>query len=410
MPEARALATRPPPAGARVVLAVVLAALLAGAASAQEPAEPTEAAPADGQAAPPTEDQAAPPVEDEAEAPAEGEAAPPGIQAAPADDPVESEASSPQILVDGIAAQVGPDIVLISEVRALSAPLEDRMRAAGAPPAEMAKIRADALESLIERTLIKQAVRRAELGASDEEVDMAIEAIASENGLSASQLRRSVESQGLPFEVYRDKIKEEIEHTKALNGMVGSRVKVEESEVMALYYEEFAEQPAGGAELHLRHLLIAKKVDEPGALDAVCSQTAAARRRIVSGGEDFAAVAAEVSDANAARGGDIGWVHEDTLAGWMAPAVEGLEPGGVSEVLRMPFGCNLLQVVERRGYERVEYEDVQQALYQRVHQEKMNEEYVEFMDQLREKTYIDRKGVFRYQTDVSKAEPGETRF
>ena len=58
------------------------------------------------------------------------------------------------------------------------------------------------------------------------EIDNAIESIAQENGLSVEQLKRSVEDQGLPFEGYRQRIREEIEHTKVVSGMVGARVRM----------------------------------------------------------------------------------------------------------------------------------------------------------------------------------------
>ena len=45
-------------------------------------------------------------------------------------------------LTEGIAAQVGPDIVLISEVMAMVIPMEAEMRRAQAPESEIMKLRA----------------------------------------------------------------------------------------------------------------------------------------------------------------------------------------------------------------------------------------------------------------------------
>jgi hypothetical protein len=55
-----------------------------------------------------------------------------------------------EILSDGIAAQVGNDIVLISEVMQHVGSLEARMRKADMPDIEIAKLRAAGLEKLIE--------------------------------------------------------------------------------------------------------------------------------------------------------------------------------------------------------------------------------------------------------------------
>jgi peptidyl-prolyl cis-trans isomerase SurA len=296
-------------------------------------------------------------------------------------------------LVDGVAAQVGGEIVLVSEVQQLAAPLERELRARGAPEAEIERLRAAVLDRLIERRLIQLVVRRAELAASDAEVDAAIESIARENRLSTEELRASVEEQGLPFPAYRERIRGEIEHAKVLNGMIASGVQVEDDEVRALYERRFAEQPRGGEEVHLRQLLVAFEADTPEAREAACGAVEGARRRIEAG-ESFEAVAREASQVNPERGGDVGWVHVETLAPWMREAVDALAPGETSGVLRPDFGCSLLELVERRGWEPVSYEQARERLRAELFEQRLQEEYVEFVDKMREQTYVERKGVF----------------
>src|SRR5262245_44455743 len=83
----------------------------------------------------------------------------------------------------GIAAQVGSEVVLVSEVMELVGPVEAEARAQGAPEEELANLRAGALEQLIERRLLAKVAKDAQLQVSDGDVDQAIEGIASENGL-----------------------------------------------------------------------------------------------------------------------------------------------------------------------------------------------------------------------------------
>ena len=108
-------------------------------------------------------------------------------------------------LVEGIAAQVGNEIVLASEVLELSGPIEERMKKDGAPEAEILKMRRDALERLIETKLLSSVVERLELGADRDEVDSAIAAIASDNNLTIEQLLSSITGHGLTIEEYRNK-------------------------------------------------------------------------------------------------------------------------------------------------------------------------------------------------------------
>jgi peptidyl-prolyl cis-trans isomerase SurA len=295
-------------------------------------------------------------------------------------------------ILDGIAAQVGSDIVLVSEVRNMVGPIEKRMHDAGAPEAEVAALRADALERLIERALIRQVVRRAELEATDPEVDAAIATIARENGLSQPQLIATVEAEGLPYEIYRERIRAEIEQSKVLNGMVAAKVRIDETELRAAYHEAYEDQPRGGEELRLRHLLIPYAGSGADARKAACATAERARARLAKG-ESFDLVSSQVAES-APGTGDLGWLHEGRLAAWMSGRLDGATPGAVTDVIETDFGCNVLQVVDRRPYVPKGYDEVREQLHERLFAERMQREYLKFMDKLREQTYIERKGVF----------------
>ncbi len=63
-----------------------------------------------------------------------------------------------ELLIDGISAQVGADIVLVSEVMGLVAPQERAMREKQAPEHHIVHSRADAIENMIDLRLIDQMV------------------------------------------------------------------------------------------------------------------------------------------------------------------------------------------------------------------------------------------------------------
>jgi peptidyl-prolyl cis-trans isomerase SurA len=296
--------------------------------------------------------------------------------------------------VEAIAAQVGSEVVLMSEVIELSAPVEERALANGARPRDIQSIRKDALERLIETKLLGSVVERLELGADRDEVDSAIAAIAEDNGISIEQLLRSIVSHGLQIEEYRAKIQGEIERSKVVNAMVRSRVQITDEEVEALYQEQFGKQHTGGEEFYLRHILVSPEGPRAKSQDVACRIVGDARTRIDSGESDFREVAQLVSDLNPERGGELGWMHRSDLAAWMADRVYKMEAGDLSEVIAMPFGCNLLQVVDRRPFRRIEFEDAKSQLQDIVYQRKTETEYIEWLDELRSHTYIERKAAF----------------
>lgn len=306
-----------------------------------------------------------------------------------APDPADPPAAAAGEVVDGIAAQVGTDVVLVSDVTLLATPIEVKMREGGATDSDLALMRGEVLERLIDRKLIALFAKRAEIQVNDLEIDEAVSGIATENHLSPEQLRASVEAQGMTWETYRQRLGEDILQQKVIAGMVRSKVRVDDAEVRAFYDERFGDQPTTGDEVHLQHIAVASQGDKPGAKQAACDRVRSGLGR-VRAGEDFLAVAREVSEGNP----DLGYVPVASLAPWMAEAVAGLRPGSLSGVLELPVGCAVLRLVDRRAVQPVSYEQAQERIRQGLLEQKFEKELDAFLEKLRKQTYVERKGAF----------------
>lgn len=302
-------------------------------------------------------------------------------------------ASASEALVDGIAAQVGTRIVLISEVMRNTAPQEAMMREQGAPESEIAKLRAEALDRLIEARLMESVVQRLELYAKDEEIDRTIEAIAKENGITLEQLYASVVFHGMTREQYRQQIKQDLERRNVLQNLLGADIDIDEKELRALYESEFGSMPETNDLVRVRQILVSFGGPEKRSAEQACEVVEAARERI-EGGAEFAEVAREVSEVAPNDGGDIGWLQQDQLASWMNDALDPLEPGGVSDTLVLPFGCSILRLEEERNVQRVTFEKARPRLHEELWSRKMEEAYRKWMEELRADTYIERRGYF----------------
>ena len=292
-------------------------------------------------------------------------------------------------LVDGIAAQVGTEVVLISEVDRIAAPIEKRMRASGVDDREIAQMKAGVLDSLIENRLLDITAERVEVEALDDEIDSAIESIAQDNGISMDTMIRSVEQQGLSYPEYRAKIGQEIVRQKVMGGMIRSKIDIKDDEVRALYAERYSDQPEGGIEVRIHHLLVPAIEAKPWAVDIACQEAREDLDR-VAGGDDFLAVARETSPTDP----DLGWNLEEDLAGWMLTVIQGMRPGQTSDVVPLSFGCSVLRLVDRRQMRPKTYEDVRAELQNELYNKAYDRESQALFDRLRERTYIEKKDVF----------------
>jgi len=290
--------------------------------------------------------------------------------------------------VEGVAAQVGSDVVLLSEVYRTASPVASQVANQGGSPEDLAQVHEEALDRLIERALIRQVVKRAELGASDTEVDGAIQAISSENDITVDELRSSVEAQGLSYEEYRDKIRGEIEQSKVIQGMVTSQIHLDEDELREIYEADYASVQREGLEVRVRQILVPRAADP----DA-CATVAAARERVLAG-EPFDLVASQTSYVNRKEGGDLGWTPARDLVEWMRELAENLPTGAMSDVVELDHACSILVVEGRRDASERSFSDVRDEIAHKVRGQQSEVKYREFIEDMRGRTYIDRRSVF----------------
>ncbi len=324
----------------------------------------------------------------------------PGPARAQEDDDAAAPEETSEVVevVDGIAAQVGTDVVLVSDVTLLARPIEAQMREAGATDADVRTMRDELLERLIDRTLISLFAKRSEILPSDAEIDEAMSAVASENDMTVEQLRQSVEAQGMGWDAYRKRLGDEIVQQKVIGGMVRARIRVEESEIRAYYEERFGDQPTTGDEVHLQHIAVAAREDKPAARRAACDRVRSALGQ-VRAGRAFLDVAREFSEGTP----DLGFVAMENLAPWMAEPVDQMQPGAISGVIELPVGCAVLRLVERREVQPVSFEQAAPRIQRVLSEQKYETELESFLERLRKQTYVERKGVFAdsAQTDAA---------
>jgi len=136
-----------------------------------------------------------------------------------------------------------------------------------------------------------------------------------------------------------------------------------EEEVRTLYHQrsEIYDVPE---QVHARHILIGVASDADEATVAAAEARARAVIERISGGEDFAAVASEVSDdpGSQAAGGDLGTFRRGQMVKPFEDAAFALEPGVLSEPVRSDFGFHVIRVEEHVPASLTPFEDVRAAL------------------------------------------------
>lgn len=269
----------------------------------------------------------------------------PGLAATAATDPQKQVA-----VIDTVVAVVNDDVITRRELDDKLEAVVRQLQRQGTPLPAMDVLERQMLERMITDMLQSQFARENGVRVDDAQLDMAITRIAQQNGFpSLAEFRSKLEAEGVDFGRFREEIRSEIISTRLREREVESKLVIGDSEVDN-YLANRAKMGGAEQELHLAHILVV--VPEQASAERIQAARDKAEQALAQlrGGADFAQVAAGSSDAkDALNGGDLGWRPSDRIPPLFLGALQELQPGQTTQVLRSPSGFHILKLVERRS-------------------------------------------------------------
>jgi peptidyl-prolyl cis-trans isomerase SurA len=211
-------------------------------------------------------------------------------------------------------------------------------------PENVERIEKQILRSLVDEKLQLLEAAKHDVKVTVGEIDSEIERLAKQSNVSAGQILKSLEDQGVSTDTLRDQIKAEIAWAKLVQGRYGSRVNVSEEEI-----DQVIERMQANADKpQYRVSEIFLPVDSPDQAEAV-HQNALRLLEQIREGAPFPQIARAFSQApSASRGGDIGWVQDGQLPPDLNQVVSKLKPGRISMPVPTTSGFYILAMSDRR--------------------------------------------------------------
>ncbi len=208
------------------------------------------------------------------------------------------------------------------------------------------------LETLIERALLMQAARAANVTVTTEEVDRRVLALSSEypagtfdEALAKSQTSRAALTRST---------REQLTIEKLLTQEVHSRVAVSEEQVRQ-YYDEHTADFAEPEQVHAQQIVV-KGLDEAKRVQQQLWQ-----------GKKFQDLARRYSLSPDARvGGDLGFFARGTMPPAFDEVVFKLSVGGTSEVVSTEYGFHLFRVSEKKPARKRELAEVRGLIEEKL--------------------------------------------
>ena len=258
--------------------------------------------------------------------------------------------------VEGIAAVVNDEPITTLDVR-------NRMRliisSAGVQPDAdlLEQIQEQAIRALIEETLQLQQAREFELEIDEQEVDSALQDAAARNGATVEEVLADLRASGIDPETLRQQLRAEIAWQIMVSGRYRSRIAISDQQI-EIALERQAEA-AAQEQFNLAEILVEIR---PQGGEQAAQETIQSIYGALQQGNAFPQVAQQFSDApSAARGGIIGWTPAGALSDQVLDVAQQLNPGQLSNPIRVPGGFQIIAVIDKREGQVVDQLDLIQV-------------------------------------------------
>ncbi|MCA2976677.1 MAG: peptidyl-prolyl cis-trans isomerase [Myxococcaceae bacterium] len=280
-----------------------------------------------------------------------------------------------QAVDENVVATVNGDVVSRADFeRELSRESQAMEGSAPRTPEQIEPFKQALLETMVERLVLLQAAKEAQVQVSADEVDRRVLALTSEypagtfdTALAQSQTSRT--------ELAR-RTHDQLVIEKLLAEQVFARVAVTEEQLRRAY-DENPDAWVEPEQVHAQQLVV-KGLDEAKRLQQLLWQ-----------GKKFSDLARKYSlSPDGKVGGDLGFFKRGEMPPAFDDAIFRLPVGGTSEVVSTDYGFHLFRLVERKPARKRELTEVRGALEQKLLAALRAERQVAYVTALREKAQV----------------------
>jgi len=250
--------------------------------------------------------------------------------------------------LDGIAAVVNDQIILISDVNERTQATLKALQAKNIDVPNIQALRLKVLDKIILERLQQERIKQLGLSVSDEEVLAQIQDIAKRNHLTVLQLRDQLNFQSPNgFKTFRKQIKAQMLIQKLRQVEVISKTQVTEGEINNYLKRKSLQNH--DTQYHIQQIMLSLPEGSTPKQRAEVKAKATALLKRVKEGENFSQLAVRYSNGpKALDGGDLGWHGMDSIPAFFSQAVLQLKPNQVSPLIQSPIGFHIIKLLGKR--------------------------------------------------------------
>ncbi len=260
------------------------------------------------------------------------------------------------------------------------------------PPDQMeqAKIslRKQALENLINQSLLLQEADRQGVNPGKEAVDARFKEI-TQRMPNPEEFQKVLSSMGMSEEAFRQELSQNLKIETLMEANMTDIKEVTEEE-SAAFYGEHPENFRVPEKVRASHILMSSEGDSTPEGRTQARLELSRLRGEIEKGADFGELAGKHSDCpSKSRGGDLGFFERGQMVKPFEEAAFSMKVGEVSEIVETQFGCHLIKATEHQEASVVPLEEAREKIVGYLGGQRREEAMGEYLKKLREVAKIE---------------------
>ena len=260
--------------------------------------------------------------------------------------------------LDEVIAIVNEEVILASDVKALTSSVEKRATKAGQTLPSQKILTQQALDKLIIDSLQLQMAKKMGMRISNAQLDDTLNNIAKGNNQTVEQLRKSILADGGNFNDYKEELRIQLLTNEVQRMQMRRRITISDQDVDNLL-AIINEQGQKNLQYRVSHIMLRVPNEADSATMEALQTKITDIQTQLNAGEVFSSLALAVSAGpKALDGGDWGWMNINEMPTLFAEAVTNAKKGDIIGPIRSGAGLHIIKITDMRGVETVMTKEV----------------------------------------------------
>jgi peptidyl-prolyl cis-trans isomerase C len=250
------------------------------------------------------------------------------------------------------------------------------------------EVRRQLLDLLIDRHLLLQEAKTLNMTVSQQELDEEFQGLITRFP-SKEAFEETLKEQDLTPEAIRKNLGDQLLRQQLVKKEILEKVSVRPHDLQD-FYQSHQNKYVEEEQVRARHILIKVPPETSAADEAKLKDKADGALQRARKGEDFGALAQELSeDGSRADGGDLGFFGRGRTVAPFEEAAFALTPGEISDLVRTQFGYHIIRVEAHKPARALSYDEAKDQVTEDVKRERTIARYQEYVGGLRDRANIE---------------------